>query len=221
MGVSENYNSIMREIESLAKDSVPTLIAVSKYQPQTKVREALAGGVLHFGENRVQEGLEKFADLGTPGKDFFLHHIGPVQSSHIRKYSGMYSFVHGVGSIKTLSELRTRIEKDRWPVGYFLQANLTGEDTKSGFSRKDLIQTLRNSEDLSGEYCRLEGLMVMGPSSGDLEETRRVFREISEIRREFLPNGKLSMGMSGDYKIAIGEGTDYLRIGTAIFGERE
>lgn len=220
MGVSENYHSIMQEIESLSPVRIPILIAVSKFQPQSKVKEGLAGGVRHFGENRVQEGSEKFKDLGEAGKDFFLHHIGPVQSAHIRKYRGMFSFTHGVGSLKILEELISRMEKDRWHLRYFLQANLTDEDSKSGFSRKELLEILDRSSQYSGEFCRLEGLMGMGPSSGEPKETRRVFRELSEIREEFLPSGKLSMGMSGDYRIALEEGTDYLRIGSAIFGER-
>ncbi len=220
MGVSENYHSIIREIESFGVPTVPTLIAVSKFQPKEKVQEALLAGVLHFGENRVQEGLEKFKDLGIPGKDFILHHIGPVQSSHIRKYTGMFSYVHGLGSKKLLDELKNRMEKDHWRLGFFLQVNLTDEETKSGFSKKELLEILKNGSAYSGEYCKLEGLMTMGPSSGDLQETRKVFRELSEIRKEFLPDGKVSMGMSGDYRIAIEEGADYLRIGTAIFGDR-
>ncbi|PKA17067.1 YggS family pyridoxal phosphate-dependent enzyme [Leptospira haakeii] len=198
----------------------PTLISVSKFQPKEKVQEAISGGVIHFGENRVQEGIEKFSDLGKPEKDFILHHIGPVQSSHIRKYAGLYSFVHGVGSEKILEELRRRMDQDRWKIRYFLQVNLTEEDSKSGFSKEEVLELLRKKETLSSEFCVLEGFMTMGPSSGDSEETRKVFREIANIRKEFLPQGKLSMGMSGDYRIALEEGSDYLRIGTAIFGER-
>ncbi|TGK00865.1 YggS family pyridoxal phosphate-dependent enzyme [Leptospira semungkisensis] len=221
MGVSENYKSIIQEIGSIRPERPPVLIAVSKYQPQAKVRDGLAGGVLHFGENRVQEGSEKFKDLGIAGKDFILHHIGPVQSSHIRKYPGIFSYVHGLGSKKILEELLSRMEREKWELKYFLQVNLTGEDSKSGFSKEDAISLLKNKSDLFGEYCKLEGLMTMGPSSGDPEITRTVFRELANIRKEFLPEGKLSMGMSGDYRIAIEEGSDYLRIGTAIFGERE
>ncbi|TGK43614.1 YggS family pyridoxal phosphate-dependent enzyme [Leptospira andrefontaineae] len=220
MGVSENYRSIVKELESLKPIGTPTLIAVSKFQPKEKVQEAISGGVIHFGENRVQEGIEKFSDLGKPEKDFILHHIGPVQSSHIRKYAGLYSFVHGVGSEKILQELKRRMDADRWKIRYFLQVNLTEEDSKSGFSKEEVLGLLRKKEILSSEFCALEGFMTMGPSSGDPEETRKVFREIANLRKEFLPQGKLSMGMSGDYRIALEEGSDYLRIGTAIFGER-
>ncbi|EJZ41750.1 YggS family pyridoxal phosphate-dependent enzyme [Leptospira licerasiae] len=220
MGVSENYRSIVHELESLKPVGTPTLIAVSKFQPKEKVQEAISGGVIHFGENRVQEGIEKFSDLGKPEKDFILHHIGPVQSSHIRKYAGLYSFVHGVGSQKVLEELKRRMDQDRWLIRYFLQVNLTKEDSKSGFSKEEVLELLRKKESLSSEFCLLEGFMTMGPSSGDPEGTRKVFREIANLRKEFYPQGKLSMGMSGDYRIALEEGSDYLRIGTAIFGER-
>ncbi|TGM14101.1 YggS family pyridoxal phosphate-dependent enzyme [Leptospira selangorensis] len=220
MGVSENYRSIVKELESLKSVGTPTLIAVSKFQPKEKVQEAISGGVIHFGENRVQEGIEKFSGLGKPEKDFILHHIGPVQSSHIRKYAGLYSFVHGVGSEKILEELKRRMNQDGWKIRYFLQVNLTEEDSKSGFSKEEVLELLRKKETLSSEFCVLEGFMTMGPSSGDPEETRKVFQEIANLRKEFLPQGKLSMGMSGDYRIALEEGSDYLRIGTAIFGER-
>ncbi|TGL61670.1 YggS family pyridoxal phosphate-dependent enzyme [Leptospira sarikeiensis] len=220
MGVSEHYHSIVRELGNLKPVGTPTLIAVSKFQPKEKVIEAIAGGVLHFGENRVQEGIEKFSSLGKPGENFILHHIGPVQSSHIRKYAGLYSFVHGVGSIKILEELKRRMDQDRWELKYFMQVNLTGEDSKSGFTKEEVLDLLQKPENLSSEYCSLEGFMTMGPSSGEPEPTRKVFREISELRKEFFPQGKLSMGMSGDYRIALEEGSDYLRIGTAIFGER-
>ncbi|TGK10099.1 YggS family pyridoxal phosphate-dependent enzyme [Leptospira fletcheri] len=220
MGVSERYQEIRREIESLRPTPQVSVIAVSKYQPQEKVLQALQAGCLHFGENRVQEGLEKFRDLGIPDRDFVLHHIGPVQSGTLRKYTGMYSYAHGVGSIASWDELKKRLEKDKWKMGIFLQVNLTGEDSKSGFAEQEILRILAKESNLHTEFCRLEGLMTMGPSSGDPTETQRVFHRLGKIREEYFPAGKLSMGMSGDYRIAISEGSDFVRIGSAIFGER-
>ncbi|EQA36624.1 pyridoxal phosphate enzyme, YggS family [Leptospira inadai serovar Lyme str. 10] len=220
MGVLERYLSLRSEIESIRPENPATIIAVSKFQPKEKVVQAISGGCLHFGENRVQEGWDKFADLGTAGVDFILHHIGPLQSGTLRKYAGFYSYAHGVGSVAALEELRKRLEKDRWRMGIFLQANLTEETSKSGFSRSQLLEFLGSRSSFSSEFCRIEGLMTMGPSSGEEEMTRKVFHELGQIRKDYFPEAKLSMGMSGDYKIAVSEGSDYIRIGSAIFGER-
>ncbi|EPG75892.1 pyridoxal phosphate enzyme, YggS family [Leptospira fainei serovar Hurstbridge str. BUT 6] len=220
MGVLEQYSSLRSEIESIRPENPATIIAVSKFQPKEKVAQAISGGCLHFGENRVQEGWDKFADFGKAGVDFILHHIGPLQSGTLRKYAGLYSYAHGVGSTGALEELRKRLERDRWKMGIFLQVNLTEETSKSGFSRPQLLEFLRNHSSFSSEFCRIEGLMTMGPSSGDEEITRNVFHELGRIRQDYFPEAKLSMGMSGDYRIAVSEGSDYVRIGSAIFGER-
>ncbi|TGN01859.1 YggS family pyridoxal phosphate-dependent enzyme [Leptospira yasudae] len=221
MGIAERYQEINEEIRKLRPANPPVLIAVSKFQPLSKVKEAVAGGVLHFGENRIQEGLEKFSEwIQTKNSPLVLHHIGPVQSGTLRKLFAGYSYAHGVGAISTVQELLSRADKEQKPIRYFLQANLTEEDTKHGFGKKELIETLMKKESLSNAFCKLEGMMVMGPSDGDPIRTREVFRELADIRKKYMPEGKLSMGMSGDYKIAIEEGSDFVRIGSAIFGER-
>ncbi|PJZ70325.1 YggS family pyridoxal phosphate-dependent enzyme [Leptospira perolatii] len=221
MAIKENYEKIKSEVEALRPDHPPRIISVSKYQPLEKVEEALAAGIVHFGENRIVEGFEKFHGIGRASIDFVLHHIGPVQTGTIRKYNGLYSYAHGVGSASVLDELKKRLDKDRWKMKVFLQVNLTDEDSKSGFSREEIKSLLRRASSISTEYCTLEGLMTMGPSSGDPVLTRKVFKELHSLRMEYAPNAKLSMGMSGDYRIAVEEGSDYLRIGTSIFGERK
>ncbi|EMJ93957.1 YggS family pyridoxal phosphate-dependent enzyme [Leptospira alstonii] len=221
MGIRERYQKIYEELQKLKPESPPTLIVVSKFQPLEKVKEAIDSGIVHFGENRIGEGLEKFSQwLSKENSSLVLHHIGPVQGGTLRKLFLGYSYAHGVGSIGIVNELLSRAQKEQKNIRYFLQANLTGEDTKHGFERKELVETLEKKESLSNSYCQLEGLMVMGPSDGDPTKTREVFRELSKIKKDYIPEAKLSMGMSGDYRIAIEEGSDFVRIGSAIFGER-
>ncbi|XDD49132.1 YggS family pyridoxal phosphate-dependent enzyme [Leptospira sp. WS92.C1] len=221
MGIRDRFLEIQEELKSLRPENPPVLIAVSKFQPLEKIKEAVNAGVIHFGENRIQEGLEKFAEwIANENSNLVLHHIGPVQSGTFRKLFLGYSHTHGVGGEGSVFELLSRAEKEQKQIGYFLQANLTREDTKHGFEKKELISLLEKKEMLSNTFCKLEGLMVMGPSDGDPFKTRETFRELSKIRKEYLPEGKLSMGMSGDYRIAIEEGSDFVRIGSAIFGER-
>ncbi|MDI7219074.1 YggS family pyridoxal phosphate-dependent enzyme [Leptospira santarosai] len=221
MGIREHYQKIYAELQELRPENPPTLIAVSKFQSLEKVKEAFDAGIRHFGENRIQEGIEKFSEwFQDKDTSLVLHHIGPVQSGTLRKLFSGYSYAHGIGAIKTANELLSRAKKEQKNIRYFLQANLTGEDAKHGFERKELIEILKQKENLSNTYCKLEGLMVMGPSDGDPIKTKEVFRELSKIRKDYIPEAKLSMGMSGDYKIAIEEGSDFVRIGSAIFGER-
>ncbi|EMO61928.1 pyridoxal phosphate enzyme, YggS family [Leptospira borgpetersenii serovar Pomona str. 200901868] len=221
MGIREHYQKIYAELQKLRPENPPTLIAVSKFQSLEKVKEAVNAGILHFGENRIQEGIEKFSEwLRNKDTSLILHHIGPVQRGTLRKLFLGYSYAHGVGAMGIVNELLNRAKKEQKNIRYFLQANLTGEDTKHGVERKELIRILKQKENLSNAYCKLEGLMVMGPSDGDPTKTKEVFRELSKVRKDYIPEAKLSMGMSGDYKIAIEEGSDFVRIGSAIFGER-
>ncbi|RHX84442.1 YggS family pyridoxal phosphate-dependent enzyme [Leptospira stimsonii] len=221
MGIRERYLQIQEELASLRPEKPPTLIAVSKFQTLQAVTEAVNAGVIHFGENRIQEGLEKFEEWLKPKESpLVLHHIGPVQSGTLRKLFLGYSYAHGVGSLGTLEELLSRAQKEQKKIRYFLQVNLTNEESKHGFDKKELLEILTKKENLSNEFCILEGMMTMGPSDGEPNKTRDVFRELSKIRNEYYPEGKLSMGMSGDYRTAIEEGSDFVRIGSAIFGER-
>lgn len=221
MGIRERYIQIQEELTRLRPEKPPTLIAVSKFQTLEAVREAVNAGVIHFGENRIQEGLEKFEEwLSQKDLPLVLHHIGPVQSGTLRKLFLGYSYAHGVGSLQTVDELLKRAQKEQKTIRYFLQVNLTNEESKHGFGEKELLEILTKREKLSNEFCTLEGMMTMGPSDGEPNKTRDVFRELANIRKKYYPEGKLSMGMSGDYKIAIEEGSDFVRIGSAIFGER-
>lgn len=220
-----SYRSIQTSLKDLFPNKSPILIAVSKTKPYEVVKEAYLQGIREFGENYLPEAISKFTKLREEFPEAVtsvnLHHIGPVQSGTLRKLFGIFSYTHGVGSISSLKELLKRAEKEKKQIRYFLQTNLTGEDTKHGLS----FETLRSMKDTmigyQNEFCHWEGFMGMGPSSGDLRETREVFSLLAELRNTYFPDKKLSMGMSGDYEIACELGSDYLRVGSKIFGERD
>lgn len=219
------YQSIQNEIKSGREENPPTLIAVSKTKPYEVIREAYLQGIREFGENYIPEAIDKFTRLREEFPEsessVHVHHIGPMQSGTLRKLFGVFSYTHGVGSFSSLAELLKRAEKEKKTIRYFLQTNLTAEQTKHGFS----LETLREKKEMlpsyQNEFCFWEGFMGMGPSSGDLLETKEVFTKLSQFRDDYFPNQKLSMGMSGDYTLAVTLGSDYVRIGSKIFGERE
>ncbi len=219
MSLRENWNLLQRELQELSYSKV-TIIAVSKTKPIELIQEALELGIKVFGENRIQEGIEKFLPLREAGKTFELHHIGPVQTGTLRKLFGLFQFTHGVGSVSSLQALSKQSEKSKQNLGFFLQANLTGETSKHGFDRQSLVKVLQEVSKYETEYLRFIGVMTMGPSNEDPILTRKVFQECNQIRKDYCPQAKLSMGMSGDYKIALEEGTDFIRIGSKIFGTR-
>lgn len=219
------YLSIQNSLKDLYPNRSPVVIAVSKTKPYEVVKEAYLQGIREFGENYIPEAITKFTKLREEfpesATSVHLHHIGPVQSGTLRKLFGIFSHTHGVGSISSLKELLKRAEKEKTPIRYFIQTNLTEENTKHGMG----FETLRTmKETLAGyqnEFCLWEGFMGMGPSSGNLSETREVFSLLAELRDTYFPGKKLSMGMSGDYEIAAELGSDYLRVGSKIFGERD
>ncbi len=218
--IYENYQFIFEQLKKIRPENTPKLIAVSKKQPLSKIMEALNSGIQSFGENQIKEGIEKFETLQNTYPKLELHHIGPVQSGTLRKLFGLYSFTHGVGSENNLNELVKQANTRKVNIKYFLQVNLSLEDSKSGFERENLLKTITSIANYKSDYAEFYGLMTMGPSNSDLLRTRNIFRELNQIRNDHCPTKKLSMGMSGDYLIAAEEGSDYVRVGSAIFGDR-
>lgn len=198
------------------------LIWVSKNHTREAVLEALSLGARHFGENRVQEALEKFP-LPDPAA-YDLHLIGRLQKNKVRKILPLVSAIHSVDSLELLEAInRIAGEMARKP-DIFLQVNTSREPQKGGFEPPALLETFRSLPELP--HVRLAGLMTMGPMEGGPEEARPCFRELrallEAVRRE--PKGAgmewLSMGMTGDFEVAIEEGAHFLRVGTGLFGER-
>ena len=221
--ISENLTLIRHRISDAAARSGRDaneikLVAVSKTHPPETLREAMAAGVKVFGENKVQEAEDKIAEIGRESAEWHL--IGHLQSNKARKAVQLFDVVHSVDSVN-LAERLERIcnEEGREILSVLVQVDLAGESTKSGILESDLpelAEFLRVCR-----YLKFDGLMVLPPFFDDPEATRPYFRRLRETRDEILPGGQLSMGMSHDFEVAIEEGATIVRVGTAIFGERE
>jgi hypothetical protein len=219
MNIKENLNAIKRTLP----DSV-TLVAVSKTQPVDVIREAYDAGQRAFGENRAQELEAKHLQL--PG-DIEWHMIGHLQSNKVKYIAPFVSMIHSVDSPKLLSEIQRQGEKCNRTIPCLLQVHIADEETKFGFSEEEIIAFTQ-----SMEHCppnvEIVGLMGMATFTSDTQKVRLEFRKLKSLfetlKKQALPHGMrmqhLSMGMSGDYSIAIEEGSTLVRIGTSIFGVR-
>lgn len=193
------------------------LLAVSKRHPRESILEARAAGLCDFGENYVQEALEKFPVEGAR-----LHFIGPLQRNKIRKLLPVTSLIHGVATRSVLEAIH-RISQETGAVSdILLQLHLTDEPTKSGFTPDEFLELLPVCQDLTN--VRIRGIMCMGPLEGGPEAARPAFsrarRLLSRLRESFPEADVLSMGMSDDLEVAIAEGSTMVRVGTALFGSR-
>ncbi|HEX8288293.1 MAG TPA: YggS family pyridoxal phosphate-dependent enzyme [Pyrinomonadaceae bacterium] len=193
------------------------LVAVSKTHPGEVLKRAIAAGANVFGENKVQEAEVKIGEIGREAAEWHL--IGHLQTNKTRKAVKLFDVIHTVDSVELAERLeRICIEENRESLSVLVQVDLAGEGTKSGIKENDLpslTEFLKNCERL-----KFNGFMIIPPFYEDAEKTRPFFRRLREIRDEFLPNGELSMGMSHDFAVAIEEGATIVRVGTAIFGER-
>ena len=196
------------------------LVAVSKTFPATAVREAAAGGQRDFGENYLQEALEKLdsaADL-----PLVWHFIGPIQSNKTRPIAERFDWVHTVDREKIARRLSERRPEARGPLNVCIEVNVSGEASKSGVAPADVPALARVVASLP--RLRLRGLMAIPEPTADPDLQRRRFATLRELKeslvREGLAPDTLSMGMSADLESAIAEGATMVRVGTAIFGER-
>jgi pyridoxal phosphate enzyme (YggS family) len=201
-----------------------SLVAVSKTHPPEMIREALVAGLTDFGENRVQEAEEKIPQVGRNKARWHL--IGHLQSNKARRAVELFDVIHSLDSAALAQRLnRHCLELDRSELPVLIQVDLAHEATKAGATEDQLgeiVAAIRQSAAL-----RLIGLMTLPPFFDDVEQVRPFFRRLREVRDELRTqgvfgdqSGELSMGMTHDYEIAIEEGATLLRIGTAIFGER-
>jgi len=197
------------------------LLAVSKTFPASDVRAALEAGQRAFGENYANEAAEKAASLAGSGLEW--HFIGPLQGNKTRIVAGCCDWVHSIDRLKIAERLSMQRETDRPPLQVCLQVNVSGEASKSGVP-PDEVSPLAHAVAVLPQLC-LRGLMCIPEPSEDQSLLRRRFallRQLSEqLRTEGLTLDTLSMGMSHDLEAAIAEGATIVRVGTAIFGERE
>ncbi len=194
------------------------LIAVTKTVGVEMIRELANLGIQDIGENRVQNLLEKKAQISIPMR---WHLIGSLQTNKARKALEHCESIHSVDSLKLLQSLDRIASELGRKAQIFLEVNCSGESSKHGFAPEQVLEVLRESKKLVHLECR--GLMTMAPIVRELEQTRPVFRRLREIRDEaakenlFSGPGELSMGMSQDFEIAIEEGANWVRIGNALY----
>ncbi|MFC5458538.1 YggS family pyridoxal phosphate-dependent enzyme [Massilia niabensis] len=200
------------------------LLAVSKTFPAEAVLEAMAVGQRAFGENYLQEGVEKIADvaLAQPSTPVEWHFIGPIQSNKTRPIATSFAWVHTVERLKIAQRLSEQRPPEMGPLNICLQVNVSGEATKSGARPDELRELARQVAQLPN--LRLRGLMAIPEPQTDPALQRAAFAKLrqmaEDLRDDGLPIDTLSMGMSGDMEAAIAEGATIVRVGSAIFGNR-
>jgi pyridoxal phosphate enzyme (YggS family) len=223
--ISANLQAVLARIHAAALKSGRqpgdiSLLAVSKTWPASDVRTAALAGQRAFGENYVQEGTEKIAELAALGLEW--HFIGPLQSNKTRLVAETFDWVHSVDRLKIAERLAEQRPDSLPPLQICVQVNISGEETKSGVPVSDLPVLARQIALLP--RLQLRGLMAIPAPTEDAGEQRQAFRRLREVfaglKEEGLAIDTLSMGMTHDLEAAIAEGSTLVRVGTAIFGER-
>lgn len=222
MATATNITAIRKETDPLGI----TLVAVSKTKPVSDIQEAYDGGQRVFGENMVQELAEKYEQLP---KDIQWHMVGHLQRNKVKYIAPFISLIHGVDSFKLLQEINKQGQKHDRVIDCLLQVYIADEDTKFGLGYDETIELLRN-EELSGlTHVRIVGLMGIATNTPNERVVKEEFYELKMlfdgIKQSFFANEDsfaiLSMGMSGDYKLAIEQGSNMIRLGSTIFGTRD
>lgn len=223
--IASNLQAVRRRIDTAARaagrdPAAVILLAVSKTWPAASVREAAAAGQKSFGENYVQEGVTKIGQLS--GMDLDWHFIGPLQSNKTRLVAENFAWVHSIERLKIAERLSSQRPAALPPLQVCVQVNVFGEASKSGCTPAEVLELCHQVNSLPN--LQLRGLMAIPEPEDDLEAQRRPFRMMRELfeslRAGGLPLDTLSMGMSHDLEAAIAEGATLVRVGTAIFGER-
>lgn len=220
MSVAENITFI----KSHLKQGVQ-LVCVSKFHPVEALQQAYDAGQRIFGESKVQELCEKQESLPT---DIQWHFIGHLQTNKIKYIIPFVSLIHGVDSVKLLTEIDKEAAKTGRKVNCLLQVHIAAEETKFGFSPSELMDWISLGDFEQYEHVNICGLMGMASNTNDEDQVRCEFKELKQLfdklkTAAFASNesfSEISMGMSGDYEIAMQEGSTLVRIGSAIFGPR-
>jgi hypothetical protein len=228
LSIAENLAEVRGRIADAARRAgrdvnEVTLVAVSKTFPAGRVREAYAAGQSDFGENKVQEGLQKQSEVADIPLRWHL--IGHVQSNKAKKAATGYTAIHSVDSLELMRRLDEAAAARTDRLDVLVQVDFAGEATKFGAPPEDAVRLVDAA--LAARALALKGLMLLPPWSEDPERTRPWFARLRAFRDRLVQNGapasalaQLSMGMSHDYEAAIEEGATIVRVGTAIFGRR-
>ena len=221
--IAANLQSVRRRISvALQGDSrAVTLVAVSKTRVPADIREALSAGCRDFGENYVQEALPKIAALA--GEVVTWHFIGSLQSNKAREVAEGFDWFHGLDRLKIAQALSRHRPSGRAPLQVCIQVNISKEATKSGVDSSEVLALAREISSLPG--VQLRGLMGVASPDVDAAKQRGEFAQLRQsfeaLRATGFDADTLSMGMTQDFEVALAEGATMVRIGTAIFGERE
>ena len=223
--LKQRYQKVKHDIEQLSqefnRDTPPMLLAVSKKHPADMIRELYGYGQQSFGENYVQEAIDKMAHLNDLNIEW--HFIGPIQSNKTKAIAENFAWVHSVDRLKIAQRLNSHLQEINKHLNICLQVNINREPQKSGFLREDLFSQFDNL--LEFEQLSIRGLMAIPQNTNDPIKQAENFNLLKQLKTELnqqfnLTMDTLSMGMSGDIGPAIKEGSTMIRIGTAIFGAR-
>lgn len=219
MTIEQNVQNLQQRISRACQragrslDEV-TLVAVSKTVQADAIEAAFNAGIKHFGESRVQEAKPKIEQLQRLEPDITWHMVGHLQTNKAKTAADIFDIIHSVDSLK-LAEILNNCSPKRLPI--LMQVNVSAEATKGGFMMSEVEQAVKQIGKLSN--LEVQGLMTIAPWVENAEEVRPVFRQLRQLR-DALGLKHLSMGMSDDFEVAIEEGATLVRIGRAIFGER-
>jgi len=216
MLVKQNLKNFIKNIPSGV-----TLVAVSKTKPVSDIMEAYEAGQRVFGENKIQEMVNKYDALP---KDIQWHMIGHLQRNKVKYMAHFVDLIHGVDSLKTLKEIDKQAKKNNRVISCLLQAKIAREDTKFGLSFEEIETILKSEELTSLNHIRIKGLMGMASFTSDTNQVAQEFKRLKtfydKLKASHASFSVLSMGMSGDYTLAIENGSNMIRVGSAIFGDR-
>lgn len=228
--IRDNLEAVKTRICEAARDAgrdpaSVRLVAVTKNFPVTDIMALLKAGHRIAGENRVQELNDKIATFAASGAEQpEWHLIGTLQRNKVRHVVGEVALIHSVHSVRLLREIEKRSARDDRVTDVLLQVNISGEETKHGFTETTVEQALEQADEWP--HVRLRGLMTMAPHFDDPARTRPIFAEARELARKLADRYgrpdfcELSMGMTNDYREAVLEGATIVRVGSAIFGSR-
>ena len=215
----------IEEFNNYLKGTNCKLVAVSKTKPVEDLKEAYAAGQRIFGENKVQEMTEKQSRLP---EDIEWHMIGHLQSNKVKYIAPYVSLIHSIDSLKLLKEVNKQGNKNNRILKVLLQIHIAEEDTKFGLDKNELFELIHSDEISEFENVEIVGFMGMATFTEDKDQIRKEFRALKSLYDETLEQNlpsifnlsEISMGMSGDYQIAIEEGSTLIRVGSSIFGDR-
>ncbi|RKD88452.1 YggS family pyridoxal phosphate-dependent enzyme [Mangrovibacterium diazotrophicum] len=220
MSIADKITELKNELEPKV-----TLVAVSKTKPNEAILEAYEAGQRVFGENKVQELTAKYDELP---KDIEWHFIGHLQTNKVKYIAPFVSLLHGVDSLKLLKTVDKEGQKNNRKIPVLLQFHIAEEETKFGLNQEEARELLSSSDFAGLDWVDVRGVMGMATYTDDETQIRREFHQLKNIfeqlKQEFFGDknsfSEISMGMSGDYKLAVAEGSTMVRVGSSIFGER-